>query len=176
MPWTAVPAPFTKYTDFVGEIRIAGINDTTMGAAVIEELEGFITKYEKELFKALLSETVYDAFVAAMAGVSTPDTKWTDLRTQLMAYPTAANYIYYKYRKDTVSSYAVTAEVQPVNENSMVVSPAVKMVRAWNEMSDQLHDLTTWLSDREATYQCQANGANFYALMLEYSPINYIGI
>jgi hypothetical protein len=156
MPWTPITVPFTTYEAFKGEILISGLYDVNMKDDNRAQLDLFIEKYEAKLWTILLGKTVYDAFIAAITGATTPDAKWTTLATKLKENNIAANYTYYYYRRDAETTTAMTAEVQSINENSTPVSANVKMCRAWNEMNDQAKDLITWLTTNAATYEIEA--------------------
>lgn len=191
MTWTPYTIPFTKYTDFVGEIRIPNLTPSTyttddppvlitenvVGDALIAELQRFITKYEKRMLVKLLSQEVYDEFVTQMTGVSQPDAKWTDLYTAIFTDPIIASYVYYWYMRDVESSTGSIGEVYPNAENAARVSASTKMARAWNEMSEWLDALVTWILENEADYGIVTPyETDLYAVLDEFRPINTLGI
>jgi hypothetical protein len=63
-----------------------------------------------------------------------------------------ANYIWYWFMRGTVTSTSGIGEVVANAENADVVSPVLKMCRAWNEMVDWIKELVTFLDANTATY------------------------
>lgn len=191
MSWTPITAPFAKYTDFVGELYIPNLTPTMYDESDPPEIVGverevddaniallnmLIAKYEKGLFTALLGTTTYDAFIAALAGMSEPDTKWITLHGKLTANPVAASYTYYWWQRNLETISGGVGEAVPVIENATRTAAAKKAARAWNEMSIWVSELVTWLQANEADYQCQTNGVIFSDVLWAYRTINTFGI
>jgi hypothetical protein len=63
-----------------------------------------------------------------------------------------ANYVYWHWIKDQNTQTVGMGEVSSKSENAINVSPATKMVRAWNEMSDWLSDLYYFMQTNYQTY------------------------
>lgn len=63
-----------------------------------------------------------------------------------------ANYVYWKWMEDQTTQTVGIGEAAAKAENSMLVSPATKMVRAWNEMIDWNKDLFGFLYTNKETY------------------------
>lgn len=63
-----------------------------------------------------------------------------------------ANYVYWYYQKDITTQTVGLGQVQSKGENSVVVSPVAKMVRAWNEMFEWLTELRRFLDQNYSTY------------------------
>lgn len=63
-----------------------------------------------------------------------------------------ANYIYYHWHRDQATQSVGIGEVATKAENATRVSPAVKMVRAWNEMIDWIKEMVLFLDTRRADY------------------------
>ncbi len=57
-----------------------------------------------------------------------------------------ANYVYYWYMRNGVSTTTGTGEAKNKTENAFAVSSADKMIRAWNEMVEQVWELSGYLN------------------------------
>lgn len=86
-----------------------------------------------------------------------------------------ANYVYYWYQRNSHTQTATTSEVKAVNENSSIASPALKMVRAWNEMSLWICELVDYLNAKKDDYPEWAN-QNIYCMLHKFKPINEFNI
>ena len=181
MAWSAKTVPFTKTTDFVGEIGIPSI----LGTDVIDtgnaaELVRLITKYEKRMLVKLLTQTVYDDFVVAMTGSSTPDAKWTTLYDKLFTEKIPANYIFYWYHRDRATMYGTDGEVKPNQENATNDSAGVKVARAWNENWDLILDFDEWYDTQQSVYGFERTESDilsgWFGYLGEFQPINIFGI
>jgi hypothetical protein len=190
MSWTPKTVPLTKYTDFVGEIRIAGLTPSTYngetlvkqnfsGDANIAELVRLITKYEKRILTKLLTAPVYDQFVTAMTGSAAPETKWSDLYDKLYVEngpAIVANYVYYFHQRDVVTVGGTVGEVKPNQENSVNDTPAVKMCRAWNENWELICDFDKWYDSQQSVYlfdrSAEIQSMNDYGYLFEFQRIN----
>lgn len=168
-------------TYFWGELEIAGTNteNNPIAAGKLTELTAYITKYEPIVLKELLSETVYNEFMAGL--IDDPiEEKWKTLRNKLQDVVALtspiANFVYWHFVVGHVSYSATSGEVIPTFENATLASVNKKIVRAWNEASDQWEAIVEWLIENEATYECAANGADFGQFLLDTETINTIGI
>jgi hypothetical protein len=115
---------------FQGEIAIGQINQPD----VIARVQWFIDRYEPEYLRLMLGEKLYEELMAGLA-VEPPEEKWVKLAHRLKM--PCACYIYYHFRRDSVSDTAVIGEVLMEAENAIRQSPAKKMVFAWNTMVDE---------------------------------------
>lgn len=86
-----------------------------------------------------------------------------------------SNYVYYWYQRNNHTQTATTSEVKPANENAMVASPAVKMVRAWNEMSIWICELVDYLNARKDDYTEWVN-QDVWCMLKKFRPINEFNI
>jgi hypothetical protein len=86
-----------------------------------------------------------------------------------------ANYVYYWYQRNNHTQTTTTGEVKPANENSTVASPAVKMVRAWNEMSSWICELVDYLDARKDDYTEWAD-QDVYCMLRKFRPINEFNV
>lgn len=129
-----------------------------------EELQSYITRYEKDFFKCLLGSQ-YDTYFA-----NKTEQKWIDLEAKLLPFEKVspvANYIFYNYYKDS------NARNQPNGTHASIVKDSVNVTNArlcdvWNEMVMWMsveHDcVLDWLSTNQDTYQldyCTVDWGNF---------------
>lgn len=133
----------------------------TSQANVLEQLNGFITKYEKECLVKILGYPLYVAFIENRA-----DQRMVDLlegvRYQLngklaewqgLVHDTnislIANYIYWFFQASnaTHSTGTATAKVNP--SASISVSPGEKMLSAWSWMSSEVSSLILFLRNQK---------------------------
>lgn len=63
-----------------------------------------------------------------------------------------ANYVYWNYIKDQTTQTVSLGETASKSENASMVSPATKMVRAWNEMSEWLGELYRFMQMNYSSY------------------------
>lgn len=63
-----------------------------------------------------------------------------------------ANYVYYWWHRNEITQSTNIGEVISKSENSTVVGPGYKMVRAWNEMVDQVWQLVYFLDNNILYY------------------------
>lgn len=133
-------------TYFQGHLMIAQKNQV----AISSNLEVMIRQCEDEFLQKILGYQLYKDFTAALTG--TPAQKWIDLRDgkeftdaigQLNKWvgfkntdkkSPIANYVYYKWMENEVSSTTGTGEKKMIFSSSVNYSPGQKMTRAWNEM------------------------------------------
>jgi len=153
---------------FFGNLHIAQKSD----AAVSSSLNWFIDEYEPRLLTDLLGYELYEAYKTGIAAGS-PDAKWTDLRDG-KAYTNRAgitvkyqglkwsiggskkspiaNYVYWYWMENQVSDSTGTGEKVTDAQASAGVSPATKMIRAWNQMADWNRELLEFLLSNETDY------------------------
>jgi hypothetical protein len=174
-------------TYFIGELNIPN----TSNAAVGSLLDLFIEKYEAKFLTEVLGYELYNAFKAGLLEEPIPQ-KWTDLkngveytdqtgRTRLwpglITQPPAdkqspiANYVYYWYIRNNHSQTAAMGEVKSQNENAVTHSPALKMTRAWNEMSGWVCDLKDYLDSKKSDYP-EWESQDVWRMLRSFRPIN----
>lgn len=169
---------------FVGELQIVNTDKTH----ILERLENFINKYELEFLRDIMGYDLYKAYTAGIA-VNPPDVKWTNIKAGVeytgsddrlhkwegLAKP-LANYVYYWWQKDQDTQTVGLGEVKTKGENSVNVSPIRKMVRAWNEMSDQVSSLYYYLNSNPDTYTEWRDYPYRYRTRISYRRVNEFGI
>ena len=168
--------PFLTKSYFIGDIFIPNLSQLIASKpnnANVAELTDFIAIYEPKYLKLLLGEDLYDLFYTGI-GATSPEAKWTALKTKL--YPDyfttpAAYYVYFFLRRFQLSVTVLNGEVQPSFENTTPVSQNFKMIHAWNRMVDLSVKIQEWLqeSDQITTYPD-------FAIEEEFGYINQWGI
>lgn len=63
-----------------------------------------------------------------------------------------ANYVYYWWMRDSISSSTGVGEAKPAADNAASDSPAWKMFRAWEQMREWICDLDEFLRQNRADY------------------------
>lgn len=186
-------------TYFVGDLNIPGTGNQSIG----ERLDVFIQKHETELLEDLFGYEMYKAFTDNPTAQ-----KWIDLRDGaeytyqgrtlrwrgllIKDNPDAprsliANYVYFHWMRDNVTSTTTSGEKKSQAENSSNASANVKMARAWNEMSDQIAKMYYFLYASTNDYsQLYLEGSGYYFTPYywwpsythfgKYGKINLLGI
>lgn len=139
---------------------------------VQDRMNAFIDRYEKKFLREFLGPDLYSSFKTNAIDITPAEQKWTDLLNGVDftasnsrkyswigfkgsgAFPQSpiANYVYYFWQKDQVTQTTALGEVSSKSENATLVSPAAKMVRAWNEMIDMLGPAIYYLDTNRDNY------------------------
>jgi hypothetical protein len=143
---------------FVAELNIP----STSNAGVLERINFFIAKYEKDYLMKVLGVGCYNDFMTGL-NATTVIEPWLSLKngkdfnnlqgrlehyfglTNLDKKSPIANYVYYHYQRDAYTQTSSVGEVQSKAENATVVTPAYKMEAAWNDMVKQTNVLIEFL-------------------------------
>lgn len=86
-----------------------------------------------------------------------------------------ANYVYYWYTRNNHSQTAAMGEVKSQNENAVFHSPALKMTRAWNQMSEWVCDLRDYLDAKKADYP-EWEKQDVWYMLRSFRPVNEFNI
>ncbi len=86
-----------------------------------------------------------------------------------------ANYVYYWYGRNAHTQTGTMGETKTLNENAYVASPALKMSRAWNEMSQWICELVDYLDARKTVYP-EWEDQSKYCMLNTFRPINEFNI
>lgn len=171
----------TLYTHFVGNINLP---NTSPNTSFGEALAVAINKYEPIFLKEILGRTLYDLFQANIAQGSgvyhdllngADFTDSNDIETHYeglnqVGLNPIANFIYCKVQEERFSNTMGIGERQGNAENSIVFSPSLKIVNAWNEMVDWLFIMDDFIRQNEDDYPDYIG--------LDYPPYNkslYVG-
>jgi hypothetical protein len=181
--------PLIDKTYFVGEINIPDTSTTS----VEERLTFFIAKYEDQLLRSLLGHALYAAYTTGIAA-ETPDSKWTDLRDgktytddddNTQYWPgfrkastkqsLIANYVYYWWTRDKVTHTSAVGETTPASDGGGNASPALKQMRAWNELADHVAELVRFLDYHIEDYPDWEQWSSA-TVLIDFAPINTFNI
>jgi hypothetical protein len=180
---------------FEGDLSIGQITSP----AVIASVNLFIQKYEEELLTKLLGYPLYTVYKAGIIAEA-PEQRFTDLKSGKeyqwnwqtvkwngLAFTSngtkrslIANYVYYRYLKDSVSFTMGAGEVDP--KKDVATSPKQKMIQAWNEMVLMNVELYQFLQANLSVYPEYDNSLFTFSLFYSNSrydfmkPINEFGI
>lgn len=181
-------------TYFVGELNIPNTSQASIGSLV----DLFITKYEKEFLEEVLGYSLYKAFKEGWEVVS-PGQKWIDLVEGVEYVSTdgktkfwrgldaaisgsisfdvspVANYVYYWYMRNNHTQTASTGETKGKHENAEWANTAVKLTRAWNEMSECICELVDYLDAKKDDYPQWAD-QDVWCMRRKFRPINEFNI
>jgi hypothetical protein len=86
-----------------------------------------------------------------------------------------ADYVYYWYQRNNWTNTATTGEGKPQNENMVMANPALKMVRAWDEMSAWVCDLVHYLDAKKDDYTEWAD-QDVWCMLKKFRRINEFNI
>lgn len=150
---------------FEGEIKIPNKHKPE----VSERLDIFIDEKEDEILDDVLGYGLSKEFKAGIVDYDEEDSsliadKWWNLiegvewtkNSKLRKFKglkmIIANYVYWHWMTDKITQSIALGEAAATAENADIVSPASKMVRAWNEMSEDIHELYHYLQENKDTY------------------------
>lgn len=153
-------------TYFAGPLTIAQLGQPE----VIKAVDLAIDLHEPAFLDAVLGYSLSKSFQAGIAEVS-PAHKWLDIRdgveyTNYSSYKRKwigfvnsttkvsplANYVFYQYMENICMQTVGIGVVSAQSENSQVITPAPKMVYAWNRMVEYLQNLWDFLNVNQSTY------------------------
>lgn len=113
--------------------------------------------------------SINDVYTYKSATLAINTSTGTDKRSLI------ANYVYYWYIRNNHTQTATTGETKAANENSTMASPALKMVRAWNEMSTWICELVNYLDAKKDDYTEWAD-QDVWCMLRKFKTINEFNI
>lgn len=143
---------------FVGELSIPNLQQES----VSENLAYFITKYEKECLVGALGYPLYKLLQASKGDMEQRIkdlldgveyelngklTKWEGIVHG--DYSFVANYIYWFFQKSNATHTTGVATTKQNAAAGISVSPAEKMLAAWNSMSDSINQMILFLRNKK---------------------------
>ena len=169
----------TTYTQFVGDINVPNSAPSFNEGA---NLATMINTYEQEYLTEVLGYEMFKDFDAAYNIVTPPvsgiwfdlangaeftDTydrlnKWQGFKTA--PFNPIAYYVYYRLLASNHVLITGNGAVISKSENSIPVSPNLKMVRAWNKMVDYTIILDAFITANIADYPDYTGYVNGYQL------------
>lgn len=153
---------FLDGTYFQGELTLpqygrvsveaeSGTVDSLLNQTVGElTLEWFIERYEEEFLCELLGLPLYEAWKEGIAAAN-PAEIWTELKgriykvTGVGSFSPAAAYVYFHAMASSVSDTTPTGEKKFKGTFTDNVSVSRKMVKAWNDMCDEVERVRDWI-------------------------------
>lgn len=190
-------------TYFVGDLVIPNANSTNQaGVAVLERLTWFIEKYEPIFLKDLLGYDLWKLVDTQITqeeenspatplprldriingyeytGQNAKVYKWRGLifTEGTTKQSMIANYVYWHWLKDQVSQTVGLGESATQAQNATLVSPTIKMNRAWDEISRQAMELNYFLQSNQTDYPEWVLNYNRIASLRFLAPQNQFGI
>lgn len=183
---------------FTGELSLpilsakrTSVNDPTGIADKINQVSGeyslewYIERYEEEFLRKLLGDRLFEAFKEGISATS-PLQIWIDLRDRIYrksggySFSPAANYVYFHVTTAAASKTAMTGEVKSTNDRAVNVSPDAKMVKAWNDMCDNVHHIREWIFiHRKEIFDAVPEWSDYWQpwyASREFIPINRLGV
>ncbi len=148
-----------------------------------KNLEYFVTKYETKALRDILGPTLAMNFIRGINRTSNPI--WKDLFNQIFqedcdcGFSPVANYVYYFVKRDMRSHSTTVAEVASSPDNAARASEAQKLIKAWNDMCPQIHDIRRFICEnwdeygKYTPYKCRHT---WYSHCMEFEPINVFNI
>jgi hypothetical protein len=118
---------------------------------VVNSFQDYLDLKEEEILRSLLGADLYDSFIAGLAE-DYPEDRWVNLRdgsnyeynSRVYAWVGVVKflkpYIYSSWLRDTWDDHTGIGVVQPNAENSKVISPGLRIIRAWNQASNYAGD------------------------------------
>ena len=150
-------------TYFIRKINLPQTGSTDGRA----EVQGFIDTYEPEYLQKVLGYPLWKAFTDGIAGSGEPDARWLTLldgaeftyNSSTIKWPgfTAkpspiSQYIYYQEAEDRAKDTVLVGTSTGSTDNATRVSPASKMIDAWNVMTGLNVLLWNFLNANKSTY------------------------
>lgn len=168
---------FLEDTYFRGELLIPNLH-TFSGPSAVNNviaaqqklLDIFISKYEKKFLTELLGYDLYEKFVKETHESDIKDVlpEWKMLKNKLFNskewISPAANYVYYWYMANNMSSTSGIGEVRALTNNAELTSPIPKMIKAWNEMVDMNKEFEMWIVNNNVYDYRHIDSDLFYKL------------
>ena len=145
---------------FVRDIVVPNSNTTP----IVERLNLFISKYEKECLLKILGYPLYKVFETESSQRMTDllyGSEYTDVNGDLQLYQglvhdendsLIANYIYYFFQQNSATVSTGISTVKMNAEAGTSVSPEEKMVFAWNYFSSEVQSMCSFLWSKKDDY------------------------
>lgn len=176
-------------SNFVGDRQVPNFDKP----AISERLTWFIEKHQPEVLRDIFGYELYKAFSTGIAtydpnnnNIPAIEAKWLNLingaeytlnsKTRKFEglRSIITNYVYWYWLKDQHTQTVGLGEVQAKGENSEMSNPAEKMVKAWNEMSEQVAELYNFLQQNKTTYP-EWESQDKCSVLLKFKEVNLWG-
>lgn len=178
---------------------VADLNIPNTGQQdVSEKLEWLINKHEPDLLTMLLGYELYSLFKDAVSvdpieprfqslknGAAYQDcygntVKWMGIAPMpepgsVFKQSLVANYVYWHWQKSMVTQSVGIGEAATTAENAVMVSPGLKMIRAYNEMVDWVRELYRFIDSHQSDYP-ELDYSIKYCALRQFYHVNQFGI
>lgn len=160
---------------------VAGVNSTTLPAALVgkdfiieQRGVGQLLSSEYSIVGNVLTLStgvfaVNDIYLYKSATLAINTSTGTNKSSPI------ANYVYYWYMRNSHTQTASTGETKGKHENADYASVATKLVRAWNDMSHWVCELSDYLDARKDVYTEWAD-QDTWRMRRWFRPINEFNI
>lgn len=147
----------TDISFFVGDINIPN----TSKPEVNQSVNMFIGKYETELLIQMFGADLYQSYVAdpttprfQLLLKGDPDLNWRGLTYTIndVPYSLIAYYIYWWWIKDKYIWNSGVGTIRTKPNQAEIMSPALKMVEAWNTFSDQVAEFICYMTENSDVF------------------------
>lgn len=143
---------------FVGDFNIPNLSSNVAGAAILERVNTFISKYEPKCLLQIFGYPLYKLFkdesstrmTELLSGAEYTDAQGHLAKWQGIVHDTdqslLAAYIYWYYQESSATqSTGINTQVPKGAAGAMAVSPADKMISAWNFFSEEVEQMLFFL-------------------------------
>lgn len=147
---------------FFGDLYIAQITETQVANTVNKYIQKYEPQFLQRVFGYEMAKNIDTTYPDILNGKEFNNVynanrldKWIGLKVDLGGgkfSSVIANYVYTKYMEDNMSFSTGSGEKIIEQTSSETVSPGVKIIRAWNEMVDQLNVLVQFMMSDRVTY------------------------
>lgn len=134
---------------FVGDLFIPNLEGNhPVALQNLTTLNQVITTYEKNYLVKLLGPTLYGEFITAL---TTSETWATELQAELVdsvdKTSPIAYYVFYWWYRNQISMITNQGESESKSENSINVSPGLRLQMAYNRAIDLTYDVVDYMDD-----------------------------
>jgi hypothetical protein len=145
-------------TDFIGKYKISQSTFTT------EDLNNFISQYEKKYLYDLLGKTLADLFIADLVNYVPVDPIYLDVYNEINKVINGClrisdglknmilGFIYFEYMRKSPVKSGITGNTVNVNENSISAGFMHDIYGRYNESINNYHTIQMFCLDDPTTY------------------------
>lgn len=166
---------------FFGDLYIAQITETSVANTVNKYIQKYEPQFLQRVFGYEMAKNIETSYPDILNGKEFYNVynanrldKWLGLKVDLGGGKFAsviANYVYAKYMEDNMSFSTGSGEKIIEQQTSQTVSPSVKIIRAWNEMVDQLNVLVQFMMSDRVTYAAYSTSYSDRSLFRKTNPL-----
>lgn len=188
---------FIDSSYFVGPINVTNTDKIETS----ERLQLFIDKYEAEFFEDAMGYELAKAFLAgttdfdADGSNGTIETRWLNIIEGVeytrnggthkfkgliymrnnSNFSMIANYVWWYWESDRITQTVQVGEVKAKAENAEINNSSDKMIKAWNDLCEDVHELYHYLQANVNTYP-EWNSCNKSRVLSKFHKQNHFGM